>query len=132
MQRLGSHPACCGTGSHTLATSLQRQPHQLPSRGARPAAARPARRTCTARATSATLPSTPTTVLFDLDSCVGGLDAVITSCAFHAARQQWPGAIVGHPDIYLPTMRKLITSTEAPEEAALLIRLLADEGIIGE
>lgn len=69
-------------------------------------------------------------VLFDLDSVVD-MEGVLTACAWQAAKQQWPHAVVGHAAAYVPTMGQLLTSIEAPEEAALLIRLLADEGIIG-
>jgi len=73
-------------------------------------------------------------VLFDLDAAVSrsGLEAIVSACAFHAARQHWGAdTIPGNPSAYTATMARLVTCTEAQEEAALLVRLLADEGIIG-
>lgn len=81
---------------------------------------------------AATTVNTPACVMFDLDSVACGLSEILTAVAFDAARAQWPSAIVGRAAAYAPTMRQLLTSVEAPEEAALLIRLCADEGIVGE
>lgn len=71
-------------------------------------------------------------MLFDLDSVVAGLEAIVTSCAFHAAKAQWPAAIVGgSASVFAPTMARLLSCADAPEDAPLLIRLLSDEGIVG-
>jgi hypothetical protein len=71
-------------------------------------------------------------VLLDLDSVVAGLEDVVTAAAFDAARATWPTGVVGRPSNYSAVMAQLLPAVEAPEEAAMLIRLLADEGIIGE
>jgi hypothetical protein len=84
------------------------------------------------RVSCAAAGAAPVFVLFDLDTVVAGLDVILTTCAFDAAKAQWgPATVVGSAAAYVPTMRRLLNCTEAPEEAALLIRLCADEGIIG-
>ncbi|KAI8473872.1 MAG: hypothetical protein J3K34DRAFT_160516 [Monoraphidium minutum] len=98
---------------------------------ARAGAPRRRPRTAAAGSSGGAAPPPAVTVLFDLESVACGLDSVLTACAWCTARAQWPEAVPGRPAAYAPTMRQLLTCIEAPEEAALLIRLCADEGIIG-
>lgn len=68
---------------------------------------------------------------FDIESVVSGLETVITECAWTTAKQLWPDSIVGQPSLYIRHMTQVLPAVEHTYEACMLIRLLADEGIIG-
>lgn len=70
------------------------------------------------------------TVLVDVDAVVQGLAPLSTAWAFSAASATTD--IAGSPSVYTSYMQQLMPVVHQPYEAALLLRLLHDEGIVGE
>lgn len=70
--------------------------------------------------------------IFDIDAVVSGLHQLSTHWAFAAASTAFKGAqIPGTPELYQRYMQQLLPVVRHPYEAVLLLRLLADEGIVG-
>jgi hypothetical protein len=70
-------------------------------------------------------------VVIDIDAVVQGLDVIVTHWAF-AAASATTGQIAGSPAVYTRCMQQLLPVIQQPYEAALMLRLLHDEGIVGE
>lgn len=70
-------------------------------------------------------------VIIDLDAVVQGLEAISTAWAFQAATAT-AGDIAGSPAVYTRYMQQLLPVLQQPYEAALMLRLLHEEGIVGE
>lgn len=69
-------------------------------------------------------------VLIDIDAVVQGLEGLSTAWAFAAASAT--SDIAGNPSVYTRYMQQLMPVLQQPYEAALMLRLLHDEGIVGE
>lgn len=84
------------------------------------------------RSTAAAAAPSRRTVLVDLESVVAGLEGVITAAAWRAASDEWPGGrIAGTPATFAKVVAQCLPCTDEPEDAALLVRLLSDEGVVG-
>lgn len=72
-------------------------------------------------------------VCIELDALVSGLDRLDTSIAFNAARAVFGQHVLpGTPQLYASYMQQLLPVVQHPAEATMVLRLLADEGIVGE
>lgn len=69
-------------------------------------------------------------VLIDIDAVVQGLEGLSTAWAFAAASAT--SDITGNPSVYTRYMQQLMPVLQQPYEAALMLRLLHAEGIVGE
>lgn len=70
-------------------------------------------------------------VVIDIDAVVQGLEVIVTHWAFAAATAT-AGQIDGSPAVYTRYMQQLLPVIQQPYEAALMLRLLHDEGTVGE
>lgn len=70
-------------------------------------------------------------VVIDIDAVVQGLEVIVTHWAY-AAASATAGQIAGSPAVYTRYMQQLLPAIQQPYEAALMLRLLHDEGIVGE
>lgn len=51
--------------------------------------------------------------------------------AYAAAQRLWPDRVVGPPLLYVDKARPILPALSDPHQAVVLVRLLADEGVIG-
>jgi hypothetical protein len=90
---------------------------------------------CAARASAAAAaaaaPGDADAVCFDLDAVVQGLEPLATAWALQAARAM-RFEVAGSPALYAHAMAQLLPVLGAPADATLLLRLLHDEGVVGE
>lgn len=70
-------------------------------------------------------------IVIDLDAVVQGLEVVTTAWAFAAATAT-AGNIAGSPGVYTRYMQQLLPVLQQPYDAALMLRLLHEEGVVGE
>ncbi len=59
------------------------------------------------------------------------LSHVTISVAYAAAQRLWPDRVVGPPLLYVDKARPILPALSDPHQAVVLVRLLADEGVIG-
>lgn len=71
---------------------------------------------------------------FDLDAVVFGLERLHARWGASSWQQKGTTAVVpGSPDLYLRTLQQLLPVLQHPNyEVAMIMRLLAEEGIVGE
>lgn len=89
--------------------------------------------TCNAGSTAQSLSSSSgkgSVVLID-DSALCDTSGIVVGTAWLAAIQLWPGHIVGSAALYLSKARAILPVLNQPFEAVILMRLMADEGVIG-
>lgn len=63
---------------------------------------------------------------------VQGLEVISTAWAFAAAQSLTAGGLAGSVGVYTRSMSQLLPVLEQPHEAALMLRLLHEEGIVGK
>ncbi|KAK9817672.1 hypothetical protein WJX72_000436 [[Myrmecia] bisecta] len=68
---------------------------------------------------------------FGLDGVVCDLCGAITQIAWRAASQLWPRSAPGSAAVYERKMREVWPAVCHPHESVMLLRLLAEEGVIG-
>lgn len=67
----------------------------------------------------------------DLDLLVD-VSPLVTEVGFRAAARLFPEAVVGQWALYLTTARKILPHLQSHNHIPVLLRLLADEGLIGK
>lgn len=70
-------------------------------------------------------------ILLD-DSALCDMSGIVVGTAWLAASTLWPGRMAGSAALYLSRARAVLPVLAEPFEAVILMRLMADEGVIGE
>lgn len=102
------HPVSCATVNRSQRSCSTSRPHALQADRNHPGA-----------------------VIIDIDAVAQGLEVISTAWAFSAAAAT-AGDIAGSPAVYTRYMQQLLPVLRQPYEAGLMLRLLHEEGVVGE